>query len=223
MYGNVGYIAINAFQYNKFIIKELRNLVNGVKEIGGNSVIIDLRKNQGGSGKHFDKLLSIFTQKAEIDYDKSVKVMISETTIPDYGYADSIGKLVTLPDDKIFKKVPLHPNLYMGKMNYYLLISKNTGSMAASFANAMQYNNFGKLVGEPMLRNAVRYGEVCDVNTGRLIHLYYSTVENDNYTKSADGIVRPDIEIPYIADAYMQGGDPILEKLLEKIKEQEKQ
>jgi len=40
------------------------------------------------------------------------------------------------------------------------------------------------------------------------------TVLFDEYTKSNDGIVYPDIPIPYLASEYMNGGDPVLEKLL---------
>ncbi len=220
MYGNIGYIAINSFRYNKFIIKELRRTVKNVKKQGGNTVIIDLRKNGGGSGEYFDKLLSIFTLKSKINYLKSQKVLISEKTIPDYGYADSIGKLVTLPDSKIIKEIPLHPKLYMGKINYYILISMDTGSIASSFANVMQYNNFGVLAGEPMRRNATRYGEAL-VENSEIIQVCLSTVEIDEHTKAVNGIIKPDISIPYTAKEYAKGGDPVLEKLLEKIQSQQ--
>ncbi len=217
--GDVGYIEINEFQKNKTIIKELRKLIKQVKDADGHSVIIDLRRNPGGSGEDFDKLISIFTPKKKIDYIKSSKVIITEKTIPDYGRADSIGKLVTLPRSEPgeYFEVPLQPNLYMGEMNYYVLISINTGSMASSFANIMQYNNLGSLVGESMRYNATRYGEVCEGNSA-YIQTFYSTVETDEYTKAKDGIIRPDISIPYIAKEYMNGGDPMLNKLLKIIK-----
>lgn len=217
-YGNAGYIAINNFDNNKYIIKQLRKLIKEVKANGGNNIIIDLRKNPGGRGEDFDKLLSIFTPKSKIDYQKSTKVMISKKTIPDYGYADSIGKLVTLPDSIIYKEIPLQPKLYMGKINYYVLISMDTGSMASSFANIMQYNNFGVLVGEPMRHNATRYGEVYHGNTD-ITTLIYSTVEIDEHTKAVNGIIKPDISIPYVAKEYAKGGDPMLGKLINMINE----
>ena len=217
--GDIGYAELKKFNKNKRIVSELKKLIKEVKDIGGHSIIIDIRKNAGGNGEDFDKLISIFTPKEEIDYQKEVKVMISEKTSPHYGYADSIGKLVRLLDSKILKKIPLQPKMYMGEMNYYVLMSINTGSMASTFANIMQYNNFGILVGESMRHNAIQYGEVYEGN-GEATRLVYSTVEHDEHTKAIDGIVQPDIKIPYVAEEFMRGGDPILEKLLEIIKAQ---
>lgn len=217
IYGNIGYFAINEFDRNSFIIKQLRKLIKEVKAVGGKNIIIDLRKNGGGNGQDFDKLFSIFTLRSKIDYLKSVKVKISEKTISDYGYADSIGKMVVLPDSEIIKEIPLQSKLYMGKMTYYVLISRNTGSMAASFANIIQCNNLGFLVGEPMCHNATRYGEVVE-GYASTNYVTYSTLEYDENTKAVNGVIEPDISIPYIAEEYAEGGDPILEKLLEIIK-----
>ncbi|MCG8581671.1 MAG: S41 family peptidase [Bacteroidales bacterium] len=217
MLGNIGYIEITRFNKNKYIISELKKIIKQVKVNGGHSVIIDLRRNPGGNGDNFDKLISLFTTKEEIDYQNDVKVMISEKTIPHYGYPDSIGKLVTLPDSEVIKRIPLKPKMYMGEMNYYVLISQSTGSMASTFANILQYNNLGILVGEPMRHNALRYGEVAEGNSP-IVRLIYSTVEYSEFTKSPDGNIYPDIHIPYIASEYISGRDPVLEKLLEIIK-----
>lgn len=40
----------------------------------------------------------------------------------------------------------------------------------------------------------------------------------NEYTRSKDGQIYPDIEIPYVAKEYMQSDDPVLEKLLNYIK-----
>lgn len=47
-------------------------------------------------------------------------------------------------------------------MDYYVLIGRDTGSIAASFVNMLQYNYTAKLVGEPLLHHALKYGEVDD-------------------------------------------------------------
>lgn len=213
---DIGYFEIKKFEKNKKIIKKLRKLIEEIRVIGGNSIIIDIRKNGGGSGNDFDKLISIFTPKKEIDYLKDAKILVTEKTSLENG---AIGDVISLPNAKVLKKIPLKPNLYMGKMNYYILMSINTGSIASSFANIMQYNTFGTLVGEPMRYNATKYGDVIEQNSEfRLIH---STVEYDEYTKAVNGIVKPDISIPFIAEEYAKGGDPILEELIKIIKKKE--
>lgn len=213
---DIGYFEIKKFEKNKKIIKKLRKLIEEIRVIGGNSIIIDIRKNGGGSGNDFDKLISIFTPKKEIDYLKDAKILVTEKTSLENGV---IGDVISLPNAKVLKKIPLKPNLYMGKMNYYILMSINTDSIASSFANIMQYNTFGTLVGEPMRYNATKYGDVIEQNSEfRLIH---STVEYDEYTKAVNGIVKPDISIPFIAEEYAKGGDPILEELIKIIKKKE--
>ena len=102
-------------------------------------------------------------------------------------------------------------------MNYYVLVSKHTASMASTFANIMQYNNFGTLVGEPLAHNALRYGEITTAPFNKSL-LVISTMEMDEYSKQVNGIIQPDVHIPYVADEYMKGGDPVLEHCLDYIK-----
>ena len=44
---------------------------------------------------------------------------------------------------------------------------------------------------------------------------YISTVEFDEYTRAVDGVLMPDIAIPYVARDYLSGRDAMLDKLLE--------
>jgi C-terminal processing protease CtpA/Prc len=98
-------------------------------------------------------------------------------------------------------------------LNTYILISQSTGSTAASFANICQYNGIATLVGEPLAHNALGYGEV---EVGRISDnpYTYSLVRYNENTKANNGIVKPDVSIPYVAKDYMQGGDALLEKAL---------
>lgn len=74
----------------------------------------------------------------------------------------------------------------------------------------------------PLLHNALKYGEVAYLNwiSNAFAAISMSTVEYDEYTRSPDDQVYPDIFIPYVASEYMEGGDPVLEKLLRYIQEQ---
>lgn len=218
---NAGYININDFYpNNSLLIKTLASFIKKVQKAGCKNVIIDVRKNMGGYGHNFDELISLFTDRDSIPYLAGQKIRVSSVTLKDYDFLkeDMKGQLVDMPDENVNKVIPLIPKKYLGKMNYYVLISRNTGSIAASFANILQYNGLAKLVGEPLMHNALKYGEVTVVQPTRNVLKAYSTVMMDEYTKSPDRQVYPDIPIPFIASEYMRGGDPVLEKLLEYIK-----
>lgn len=122
---------------------------------------------------------------------------------------------MSLPDSMVLKTVPLISELYRGEFDYYVLVSRGTHSQAATFANIFQYNNLGKIVGEPLQKNALKFGEVIRTSFKKSSAVIISTVEYDEYSKAVDGVLVPDISIPYIASEYMQGGDPVLEKLIE--------
>jgi hypothetical protein len=209
----VGYFEINRFDNNKVLIRELSNFI---KSTGYKDIIIDLRRNSGGSGEDFDKLFSLFTNKRQIKYQKNCKVKVSKSTL-DYGFTeDQIGKLLDLPDSLIHREVKLDSKLWLGNRNYYFLVSNYTASMAASFVNTIQYNGIGSLVGEPLAYNALKFGEVVIANFRNSV-LSISTSVMDDFSLSTDGVVRPGVSVPYVASDYIGGRDPILEKCLEYI------
>ena len=112
----------------------------------------------------------------------------------------------------------MYPACYVGDMKYYVVIRKDTGSIAASFCNILEFNDAASLVGEPLLHNALKYGE--EINGEALlptllIPTSISTVEFDEYTCAVDGVLMPDIVIPYVARDYLSGRDAMLDKLLE--------
>ena len=214
-----GYISYSEFEHNTIFIKELIHLGKKLKRKKYNNIIIDLRGNSGGNGEAFDDLFSLFSNKDSISYLSDHKIRISDETIKIWELQDStLGKIIALPEKDIVHKFPLKKEMFLGDFNYYVLISNYTASMAASFANMMQYNNIAKLVGEPLHHNALNYGEVIQ-KANNYAAITISTAEIEEYTKARNGILYPDIMTPYIAKEYMQGGDPVLEKLLETIKE----
>jgi len=217
----IGYIEIDAFfPNNSLLIKRLLNLIKKAQKAGYKDVIIDVRKNSGGSGHNFDHLISFFTTQDTLKYAWKEKVRVSEYTL-DYGFPkDSIGRLADIPLKEAHPKLPLKPKKYVGDMNYYILMSRNTQSMAATFVNILQTNGLAKLCGEPLMHNALKYGETIQIGWKSKSNIeIFSTVLTEEYTQSPDGQIYPDIEIPYVASEYMQGGDPLLEKLLNYIKQ----
>ena len=61
-------------------------------------------------------------------------------------------------------------------------------------------------------------GSIVKIISTKIEDFVISTVEMDEYSNQVDGIIQPDIHIPYIADEYMKGGDPVLEHCLDYIK-----
>lgn len=222
---SIAYFQINNFSYNWYLTKKLDKFLDKVRKKNYKNVIIDIRKNPGGNGDYLDEMMSMMCPKDSLPYlEKNSLLRVSELTYKDYDLDTSLFRqAIPMPDSLVIKKIPLDKTKYKGDINYYVLISKNTGSTASSFANIMQYNGIGKLVGEPLLHNAVNFGDVYPARVHDSIvqwneSLVFSSMEYFEYSKSDDGTVYPDIPIPYKAEDYLKGGDAVLEKCIEYIK-----
>lgn len=223
-----GYISIPAFYPdNSRLIRIIRRAILDFRKRGCTNVILDLRRNLGGSGSRFDELMSIFIDRPVVKYCRGQRVKVSDRTIGCYDFLtdDMKGRLVDLPADEYAAEFPTIPKMFVEGMKYYVMMSRNTGSIAASFCNILQYNEAALLVGEPLMHNALKYGEVTYGRSFMPIQLRetcVSTVEIDEYTYAVDGVLMPDIPIPYVAADYLTGRDAMLEKLLEKIRSGDK-
>ncbi len=217
-----GYIRIpQFFPNNSRVINDFRKNILKYKKLGCENIIVDLRNNPGGSGSGFDKLLAIFIDKPEIPIARGEKLKISDQTENDYEFIteEMMGKLIDLPDGSFYKSFPLNQKYHISGVKYYVLMDQGTESTAALLCNVLQYNGGATLVGEPLLKNSFKYGEILDTRSNPYIFDLMrdeciSTTESDLYTKAVDGILMPDIHIPYIAKEYMTGKDMILEKLI---------
>lgn len=212
-----GYCRISSFSGNSFIVKRLKKYIAEAKDKGYSNFIIDLRGNTGGSGYKLDEMFSLMSDKDTLSCMKSQYMKVSHKTKKDYKFLKDtkVGDLVKFPDKYTYSVFPLKKKLYQGKMNYYVLVDRSTASTAASFANIFQYNNIGKLVGEPLDHNSLNFGDVIAAYV--YSNLIISTVQYNEYTKAKDGILTPDINIPYKAQDFMKDEDPILNELLERI------
>lgn len=227
-----GYVRITSFFWdNTRVIRHLRKHIKDFRSKGYRSVIVDLRNNPGGSGSDFDKLLSIFIDKPEIQYQKNMRLRVSKRTMEDYDFIteDMTGRTVDIPERYLYdNKVRLNPKKYIGDMRYYILMDEGTASAAAFLCELLQYYGGALLVGEPLLHNASKYGEILDGRAfynptkqyflGWLKETAISTTESGLMTKAVDGVLMPDIHIPYVAKDYMTGKDAMLDKLLEIIR-----
>jgi len=217
-----GYFSVAEFYpNNSLLIKRLRKAIAAAQKAGCRSFIVDLRGNPGGSGDRFDELLSIFIDRDSIPYMAGQRICVSPITRQDYEFLkDSVDdSIVAMPDRYIHRTVPLDRKRYLGAMRYYVLMDKDTQSTAATFCNILQYNDAALLVGEPLRHNALAYGE-CASGWLWWTPLYcpsLATVAFDEHTRAEEGIVRPDIAIPYVAAEHLDGRNAVLERLLNRI------
>lgn len=219
-----GYIAIpRFFPDNSRLIRIVRKAILDFKKQGLHNVVLDLRRNPGGNGHAFDELLSIFVDKPVVDYCTGQRVKASREAMQYYDFLteDQIGQTVELPESEYVRSFETNPKMHVGGMNYYVLVSRDTGSIAASFVNMLQYHGAAQLVGEPLRHNALKYGEVLDgrmLRPTQLAETAVSMIEIDECTRRDDGYVVPDIAIPYMAADYLTGRDAVLEKLLDTLR-----
>ena len=225
-YANVsaGYIAIpKFFPNNSRLIRIVRKAIVGFQKQGLCNVILDLRRNPGGNGHAFDELLSIFINKPVVDYCTGQRVKASKEAMQYYDFLteEQLGQVVDLPETEYVRSFETNPKMYVDSMHYYVLVSRDTGSIAASFVNMLQYHGAAQLVGEPLRHNALKYGEGLDgawFDPVQLAESCVSMLEIDECTRRDDGYVVPDLTIPYVAEEYLTGRDAMLEKLLDTLR-----
>lgn len=226
---HVGYVKIPKFYPdNSRLFKYVQKEITGFIKKGCNDVIIDLRNNPGGSGHLIERFLALFINKPSITISKREWVKISEKTINDYPElkGHKIGDLVQLHDSPSLKPFSLNNNLFLDGITTYVIMDQGTSSTAASLCNILQYNSGAILVGEPLLHNSYVYGDVIEGNRlenpflGLLSDDSISTTLSEVYSNAEDGILMPDIDIPYTACEYIKYDDAVLNELLDIITRQ---
>ena len=139
-----GYFSIGEFYpNNNLLIRKLRTAILQARREGCTSFILDLRGNPGGNGHSFDRLLSIFINRPTIPYLKNERLKVSPWTLNDYDFltSDMLGSVVEVPSQHMNKTIYLDQQLYIPGMQYYVLMDKDTSSIAASFCNCLLYTS----------------------------------------------------------------------------------
>ncbi len=171
MLGNVGYLALDAF-VNLTYSRETAVATMGFLA-NADAVIIDLRRNSGGSGNLVDFLVSYFFGPEPVElmssYDRE-----TDTTTKGYTLRDLPGK--RLPG-----------------VDVYILIGGNTGSAAEAFAFTLQQLGRAKTVGERS-QGAAHGGGWVPLGEGFIIFMPTFRGFNPRTGKSWNGIgVQPDL------------------------------
>lgn len=192
--GNIGYIVINEFAYPEHAGSTAAHAMSFIS--GTDGLIIDLRKNYGGSS-----LMSAFISSYLLD--ASPPVHLNDIYWRQYDKTQSIWSLPYVPGERFGMKKPV-----------YVLTSPNTGSCAEEFAYSLQAIQRVKIVGE-------RTGGMAHAGGIQRVNDYFEAFIPNAYpinpiTKSSwnDIGVLPDIECNS-QDAFKRAYHLLLEQLLQ--------
>lgn len=226
LYGNIAYLNAGQFGSNEKGGEELfKKFIDStfaiIKDHKIKKIIIDLRNNPGGHNAYSDYLISYFANKPFRWYSefsvKTSKILKAHTTLQadtTDGYSRAI---LGNADDQIFKYdfPPYSPiaksKRYHGKV--YVLVNRQTYSMAAVSAALIQDYKFGKIVGEETGDLPTLYASQFSYTlprSGITVKVPKGYIVRVNGSKALEG-VKPDI---YIPDHLLDDSDEILDGLL---------
>ncbi len=225
-YGNIAYLNAGQFGSNdadgEMVFKKyIDSSFSVIKQQKVKYLIIDLRNNPGGHNAYSDYLISYFAHKpfkwyAEFSVKTSKilkeQILLQADTTDDYSRA-----ILSNTDGKVFRyDFPVYNPIESSKRfegKVYVLINRQTYSMAAVSAALIQDNKFGKIVGEETGDVPTLYASQFSYKlpqTGIVVKVPKSYIIRVNGSKRLEG-VKPDI---YIQDHLIDDNDEILDKLL---------
>ncbi len=188
------------------------------------NLIIDLRNNPGGHNVYSDYLISYIANKPFKWYSdfsiKTSKLLKDHTRLKADTTDDYSKSILTNPNGHIFKyDFPIYQpikesNRFKGKV--YVLINRQTYSMAAESAAIIQDYKFGEIVGEETGDVPTLYASQFSFQlpkTNIIVKVPKSFIIRPNGDKSLKGVI-PDIEIK---DHLLDENDEILNELLKRI------
>lgn len=229
-YGDAAYLNAGPFGSNekdgeKKFQKFIDSAFTAIKKKGSKKLIIDLRNNPGGHNAYSDYLISYIADKPFKWYAEfSVKTskILKEVTAQGTDSTDDYTRAVLHnADGEIFPyDFPAHDPIekskrYTGKV--YILVNRQTYSMAAVSAALIQDYRFGTIAGEETGDVPTLYASQFSYTlprTGITVKVPKGYIVRVNGSKELKG-VQPDI---YIQDHLLDDKDEILEGLLLRLK-----
>jgi hypothetical protein len=158
---DVGIIEFNLFHDMQKFQEFLRQTFTEIRDHNVSNLIIDIRKNPGGSSSLGDELLKYLTDKPFRQFE-SVQIKLSRQLYKvhphfkrSYLHA-KIGSTVTTEGG--FKQAEDHPLQFEGRV--FLLIGPKSASSSVSFASAIKHFHIGTLVGRETVDTPVNYGDI---------------------------------------------------------------
>lgn len=226
LYDNIAYLNAGQFGSNEadgeIVFKKFIDSTFAIiREHKVKHLILDLRNNPGGHNAYSDYLISYFAHKPFKWYSKfSVKTsrILKEQTLLQADTTDEYSRAILSNTDGNFfnydfpKYNPIeNSKRFKGKV--YVLINRQTYSMAAVSAALIQDYKFGEIVGEETGDIPTLYASQFSYKlpqTGIVVKIPKSYIVRVNGSKKLEG-VKPDI---YIQDHLIDDKDEIVEKLL---------
>ena len=176
------------------------SMFNIIKEKGISNLIIDIRKNPGGSSSVGDEFFQYISHvpfqqfgKGLCKYSTPMKKSFKKAG---YDYDSIPNGVIEEPEEEL---IPLRENPLRFNGKVYLLTSYKTYSSAASFSWAFKYFNMGTTVGEETGGMNVSSGEVITQELPSS-HIMYGIPCKLFYQYGADGShihgTLPDVKVP---------------------------
>lgn len=226
LYGDIAYLNPGPFGSNEAdgesVFKQyIDSAFSVIRTKNSKHLIIDLRNNPGGDNAYSDYLISCFAHKPFKWYSafsvKTSKILKHHTRLHADTSNDYASALLRNTDGTVFKydfpacKPLENAKRFKGKV--YVLINRQTYSMAAVSAALIQDYKFGKIVGEETGDVPTLYASQFSYalpQTGIVVKVPKSYIVRVNGSKQLEG-VKPDI---YIQDHLLDANDEILATLL---------
>jgi hypothetical protein len=228
-HGKAALVDIRGFPDAKEIAPFLEQTFSEIKNRGVRAIIVDLRKNDGGSLFVGDLVLSYLTTHPIAQFSRAeVKVSVQSQECLGASSGD-IGELTPFYRDRYFTQllaqpghvltfegniVPPNPLAFSGKL--YVLTGRGTYSAASILAATVKDNRLGVLVGERTGGIGTQYAEPCPFElprtklTGIIAHARWVLGHGKDWGKGVD----PDSLVATKPDDILAGNDPVLEHVL---------
>lgn len=221
---DTGLIEFNMFYDMEQFKKFLKETFTKIRDQNVISLIIDIRKNPGGSSNLGDELLKYLTDKPFRQFEK-IQFKISRQLFKNQSglkklFPDAaIGSTVT--NEGEFKKPQDNPLRFKGRV--FTLIGPKSASSSVSFASAVKHFQIGTLIGQETVDTPVSYGD-CIYEVLPSSGLRFSTA--CKYFVDAGGKpdgrgVLPDYEVKQKPEDTAKGADTVLQFTLNLIKSSE--
>lgn len=229
-YGSLAYLNAGQFGSNEADGEKLfKNFIDStftvIKGHNAKNLIIDLRNNPGGHNAYSDYLISYFANKPFKWYSefsvKTSKILKEHTTLQADTTDQYSRDILRTTDGQIFKyDFPPHNPVEKSKRfngKVYILVNRQTYSMATVSAALIQDYKFGKIVGEETGDLPTLYASQFSYTlpkSGITVKVPKSYIVRVNGNKKLEG-VKPDI---YIQDHLLDEKDEILNGLIIRLK-----